>query len=374
MTFTILTDSDIKNIFSKLSNAGLLALTSSLERALIDYSVQDGKSYQPHRGVVKRPDGQVSLFMPATTEELNGVKIVGVRPSEAVAAASSTGKPQAALKSVLTLCDRYGEAIGVLNAAEITAFRTSLGSMLLYRFRKVTDNIVVFGAGKQALWHIRLAILLRGQDIKTITVVNRSKPRTVALLDELKTDPDFPIPSHITLTSFDNESNDEAAFESLVASADAIFCTTPSTQPLFPATFLASPEALKKTRYIAAIGSYRLDMQEIDPELLKMVINSSIATPVPHYQGGVVTVDSAIGCLDEAGELVKAGVSTDKMLEAGQILQTKKSSPSDELDKWLESGFVIYKSVGIGVMDLAIGEELLRLAKDMGVGVHLPSF
>lgn len=373
MAFTLLTGSDIAQILETLDSEQLTRFVDALENALAEYSCRDGVSYQSERAAVTRPGGQVSLFMPATTEDMIGVKIVGVRPSETPAPAKAGQKPEPGLKSVLTICDAHGRAIGVLNAAGLTAFRTSLGSMLLFRFRKIVENIVVFGAGKQALWHIRLAVLLRGKDIRKITIVNRSAARTEDLLSELKSE-HVALPPHITIGAFDEGSDRNAALEALVLDADAIFCTTPSTQPLFPSRFLTSQEAQKKPRYIAAIGSYRLDMQEIDPQLLQTLIDSSGTLPFPTYKSGVISVDSIQGCLSEAGELVKAGVPVERMLEVGSLLQEKAASDSGELSTWLQDGFVVYKSVGVGVMDLAIGQHLLSVAASRNIGLRVDNF
>lgn len=373
MTFTLLTESNIGQIFDTLDATLLTGFINALEKALAGYSCRDGVSYQSERAVVTRPGGQVSLFMPATTEDMIGVKIVGVRPSDKPAPTQAGSKPEPGLKSVLTICDAYGQATGVLNAAGLTAFRTSLGSMLLFRFRNRVENIVVFGAGKQALWHTRLAVLLRGQDIRKITIVNRSPARTDDLLAELRSEK-VALPSHIVLGAFEEGSDRNAALEALVLESDAIFCTTPSTQPLFPASFLTSNEAQKKSRYIAAIGSYRLDMQEIDPQLLQVLTDSSSNLPFPTYKGGVIAVDSIQGCLSEAGELVKAGVPVERMLEVGAVLQEKATNDAGELTQWLQEGFVVYKSVGVGVMDLAIGQHLLSVAKERNIGLRVDDF
>lgn len=373
MTFTVLTESDIGQIFRKLPPTELSGFVQALENALVDYSCQDGASYQSERAVVTRPGGQVSLFMPSTTADMIGVKVVGVRPSDKTPAVKPGQKLEPGLKSVLTLCDAQGQAIGVLNAAGLTAFRTSLGSMLLFRLRKTVQNIVVFGAGKQALWHIRLAVLLRGQDVRKITIVNRSAARTEELINDLR-DPEIALSSHITLGAFDKGSAGEDAFEALIVESDAIFCTTPSTQPLFPASFLTSPEAQKKSRYISAIGSYKLDMQEIDPVLLHHVTDSTISHPFPSYKGGAVSVDSVEGCLKEAGELVTAGVPVERMFEVGKILHELSVNKDSELSQWLENGFVIYKSVGVGVMDIATGQHLLKVAESQGLGLQVPDF
>lgn len=319
--------------------------------------------------------------MPATTQDMIGTKIVGVRPSGDQAPPVPEGqKPEPGLKSVLTLCDARGQAIGVLNAAGLTAFRTALGSMLLFRGRERVGGLVVFGAGKQALWHVRLAVLLRGDDMRKITVVNRSKARTEELIAELRSE-SSPLPSHISLGAFEvaegSDTDRDAALEELLVEADAIFCTTPSTKPLFPARYLTSPQALEKSRYISAIGSYRLDMQELDPALLQAVAGQSASSslPFPSYKGGVVAVDSLEGCLKEAGELVKAELPHERMLEVGSILrELSDSGGAVELNQWLRKGFVIYKSVGVGVMDLAIGKHLMDQAASRGIGLRLDEF
>ncbi|KAK7185075.1 ornithine cyclodeaminase [Paraphaeosphaeria sporulosa] len=363
--FTVLSDKDIQRILQNLSHGELDGLTQALEKALIQYSTQNDHQYQPHRATITRPSGQVSLFMPATTESLVGVKIVGVAPSPDPSTLPPGTKPQAGLKSALTLCDDVGQAIGILNAAELTAFRTALGSMLLYKTRKRTEKIVVFGAGKQALWHVRLAVLLRGKDIMRVTIVNRSGQRAQELVETLTSDSGWP--EHVTIGAVEQPESEE--LEKLVSEADVIFCTTPSRVPLILASFLTSESAREKSRYIAAIGSYRLDMAEIDPELLKKVADPSGEFSSQVWRGSI-TVDSREGCLQEAGELVSSGVAAENWLEVGAI----KGDCSPEMDDWLKNGFVIYKSVGIGIMDLAVGSALLELARSKNIGLTVEDF
>jgi phosphoribosylformylglycinamidine synthase len=361
MPFTVLSDNDIRTLLHDLSSQDVSRLTEDLNHALTQYSCANETPYQPHRAAITRPNGQVSLFMPATTPSSIGVKLVGVAPSQNLKA----GEP--GLKSVLTICDERGQAIGVLNAAELTAFRTALGSMLCYRYRKVTENIVVFGAGKQAEWHIRLAILLKGQDIKKITIVNRSKQRAQELVQSLK---------DVVAGDFEMEvftDDHEGGLEKLVQEADVIFCTTPSTSPLFPASYLTSDSARSKTCFISAIGSYRLDMQEIDPELLQ-AINTLEGPFAQQVYRASIAVDSIKGCMDEAGELVSAGVKEEQMLEVGRIDGLREGKEGSEVKKWLEEGFVVYKSVGVGVMDIGIGKALMEFAGEKGVGLRLDSF
>ena len=115
-------------------------------------------------------------------------------------------------------------------------------------------------------------------------------------------------------------------------------------------------------------------MQEIDPQLLQILTDPSSNLPFPTYKGGVISVDSIAGCLSEAGELAKAEVSVERMLEVGALLQEKAASGAGELSTWLEDGFVVYKSVGVGVMDLAIGQHLLSVATSRGIGLRVENF
>ncbi|KAJ4332215.1 hypothetical protein N0V87_008585, partial [Didymella glomerata] len=362
MSFAVLSDNDVKSILSSLSKDDVSKVADDFVQSLLQYSCHNESQYQPERAVIKRGD-QSSLFMPATTPAHIGVKIVGISRARTPAQGE---KPKPGLQATLTICDAEGKATGILNAAEITAFRTALGSMLLYRLRKSTENIVVFGAGAQARWHIRLALILRGDEIRNVTIVNRGRARTGELVASLG---ETGVPNHVSLKILDEGDSLEQA----VVGADVIFCGVPSTEPLFPAAWLMTEEARAKSRYIAAIGSYRLDMQEIDPELLK-----SLADPEgvfkEHVWQGKVAVDSVEGCLAEAGELCRAEIRESGMLEVGRIQELREGEKPEGLEEWLENGFVIYKSVGVGIMDIAIGSKLLELAKDKGRGVHLDDF
>jgi len=44
------------------------------------------------------------------------------------------------------------------------------------------------------------------------------------------------------------------------------------------------------------------------------------------------------------------------------------------MSRWLRRGNVIYKSVGMGLMDLAVGGELVRFAREKGVGTTIYDF
>lgn len=52
----------------------------------------------------------------------------------------------------------------------------------------------------------------------------------------------------------------------------------------------------------------------------------------------------------------------------------KQSKEEEELSRWLHKGNVIYKSVGLGLMDLVVGTEIVRLAKEKKIGATFEDF
>lgn len=53
---------------------------------------------------------------------------------------------------------------------------------------------------------------------------------------------------------------------------------------------------------------------------------------------------------------------------------TEKHKKEDALARWLRDGTVVYKSVGLGLMDLAVGMHLVELAKEKGIGTQVDGF
>lgn len=236
-----------------------------------------------------------------------------------------------------------------------------------------------------------------------------------------------------------------------VRDADLIFCTTPSTKPLFHHEILTKPNGRLKPRLIIAVGSYKKEMIELPPEIIQQAIK--VHGHGQHIrkraeEGGVVLVDT-IKCLSETGELTQAGLKPQHVVEIGEIIMldnqfaheddesavvddedvrasmdgldlsrgslsqalgdgrdppsrsssfsslSRRSSSilghrrshgsepavgkggskeSEQMSRWLSKGNVIYKSVGLGLMDLCIGAELIRLAGEKGVGTTLEDF
>ncbi|KAI1141756.1 NAD(P)-binding protein [Hypoxylon sp. FL0543] len=370
---TILSDSAVHEILINLSKDEIIAFQTALAKCLRDYSVGTERQYQPAPGVVTRPDGQKTLFRPFTSPTAVGTKII-------VDPAPTRDNGKLPLQGILTLCDENGLPKGVINAAEVTAYRTSLIAMIPSMWRRNIEHIVVYGAGKQALWHIRLVLALRGDEIKSVTVVNRSEKRAREMVSRVTQENATRWKSSATIMHFDpaNPTFDRS-LEAAVVDADAIFCTVPSKTPLFPARYVLGLEKRKKNPYVSAIGSWQPDMIELDPALLNSIANGTTNSFHPeHGSSGSILVDDSEFVMKHTGEAVRSQLKIDDMLEVGRVFHLRShesnSGQRGELSRWLEEGLVVYKSVGVSVTDLAAGEQILVLAKERIMGTHLAEF
>ncbi|KAL9126438.1 MAG: hypothetical protein Q9217_004509 [Psora testacea] len=291
----------------------------------------------------------------------------------------------------LTLLTSTGLPYAFLAAEELTAFRTALASTMIFNRRQNVHSITVFGAGAQARWHIRLALMLRGPDIHHVDIINRSFPRAKSIMHDFYQSPEWadlraanPKLQFSILSSEYKEYQRHA--KNHIRKADAIFLCTPSTSPLFPHAFLTSSEGRKKGRYISAIGSYRPHMVELHPEILRQAVSPEHKHHHHRHadKGGAIVVDSLEACLREAGEVIQAGITAEQLVELGELLMVKKASMREieagtgegenGLKNWLIKGNVIYKSVGLGMMDICVGEDLVQLASARGIGTRVEGF
>ncbi|KAF2220825.1 hypothetical protein BDZ85DRAFT_297571 [Elsinoe ampelina] len=379
MPLTILTDSDVSTVLHSLTRDDILDLQQSLADALHFYSTSGGdnlccSSYQPMRTALKRQDGKTTLFMPASANQGLGIKVVTLstpkgpetpsmdnlsiastanespRASISSRDTSSTGPVTAppslasadstTPKGSLTLFDSQGNPTALINAEELTAFRTALATNALFKKRHSVHDLVVFGAGKQAYWHIRVAMLLRGPEIHHLNIINRSFDRArelfMRLYNPMPGDPDYTNPigpkyDSKTKSSILTPSSPEYSrlLKEQVRSANVIFCTTPSTTPLFPASYLTNPGGQKKGRYIGLVGSYRPHMVEIDPSILQQAVRPQREHRHFHKhqrEGGAVVVDSVEACFQEAGEVIQARLKPEQVVELGELIMLRRDA------------------------------------------------
>lgn len=369
----VLKDAEVRDILTNLKKDEIIDSLDKIAKCIESFSMSEERKYQPAPGVVSRPNGQKSLFRSFTSPASVGVKII-------VDPAPDDAGHRDPLHGILVMCDEAGMLTGIINAEEVTGYRTAMSAIIPFTWRRKTRRVVIFGAGKQALWHARLALALRGAEIEAIVIVNRSASRAEALIRQLQDENARRNWSPQVTMGCCVSTPDEldASLEKTLADADVIFCTVPSNAPLFPARIITERRTLQDGPLITAIGSWQADMMELDPALLTHVAQDHDAFDViGGAEGGSIIVDDLPEASKHAGEVIRSGLGAEHLVELGELLHARhggrlRSQERDvdvaKVEEWLAGGLIIYKSVGIGVTDLAAGEWILAKAIEKQVG------
>lgn len=242
----------------------------------------------------------VTLSTPGKDGEQGGPTRPVIKPTGAVTVFAPDGRPR-----------------GFLHAGALTAFRTALAGSCLVRLRTEVQNIVVFGAGKQAYWHLRQALLLKGPTVGRVTAINRSRKNAEEMLASLvQIPPEVKVREGWQSADMDVLTPGEEDYDGRMAErlreADVIMCCTPSTEDLFSADILTSEEGRKKTRLITAVGSYAPHMREL-PE--KLLLQAFAPGHDPAVDGGTIIADTIEGAMAEAGEFIQGGIQPHQLTE-----------------------------------------------------------
>jgi ornithine cyclodeaminase/alanine dehydrogenase-like protein (mu-crystallin family) len=325
---SVLTDDQIRELLENLTTDELETFRNELKGTLHEYSTstqitEASLLHQPERTSVHSAiTGATTLFMPSTSPGGHGIKVITL--SAPTAQDPSDPRPRIRPTGAITLFAPSGAPVGILHAATLTAFRTALASACLLVRRNKVHTVTVFGAGQQAYWHVRLALMLRGSTVRHVNIINRRFSEGCKLM--LKRF--YNTPSAIK----EREGWKDTTFNVLtpgyreyarllmeqVRAADVIFCCTPSTEALFDGEILTSHEGRRKGRLIVAIGSYTPQMRELPVEILQQATRGHEGHFHFHkhaIEGGVVVVDTLDGALKEAGEVIEAGLQPRQLVE-----------------------------------------------------------
>lgn len=267
----------------------------------------------PPRSNLAVPAGEL-LQMPAYGEAGVGVKLVTLNPGN-----SDRGLPF--INGLYVLFARETlQPLAILEGAALTALRTAAVSALATRLlaREDSRRLVVFGAGAQAAAHVKAMRAVLG--IEHVAVVGRSPQRAAALVRDLRGD------------GLDAEVADADALRA----ADVVCTCTTSVTPLFGA------DAVAPGTHINAIGSYRSDRSELEPELLRR---------------SLVVVETVEAALDEAGDVV--GAIADGRIDRSHLVELR-DVVSGAARRSSGDVITVFKSVGLALEDLAVAAAAAR--------------
>jgi ornithine cyclodeaminase len=291
----------------------------AMRAAFIAFS--EGRAHIPQRLSISIPEQEgITLVMPGyVPPDALGLKVVSVFPRN-----PARGLPT--LSALVVMLDpETGAPAALLDGAFLTAWRTGAASGLATDLlaRPDAESLALIGAGAQARTQLLAVAAVRS--LRRVRVYSRTPARAQALIEEMQGQEGIPQDIAVAPTP-----------EAAVAEADIVCTATNSSVPVFDG------QALRPGTHINAIGSFTLEMRELDEETFRRAAR--------------VVVDSRAAALAEAGEVVWAirqGILREvDLVELGEIAAGRR--PGRERPEEI----TLFKSVGLAVQDLVAAQRV----------------
>lgn len=273
-------------------------------------SLTRGELHQPLRFVTRPPEGETLMgFMPAW----RGGERATWSLKEIVVAPGNPKRGLDAHQGAVLLHDgESGELRALLNASPITEIRTAAVSAVATRAlaRPAARVVAILGAGVQARSHAEaVRALLPNAEVRTWSRSDGGTP------------------------------------EETLRDADVVCTCTSAREPILLREWLAPGT------HVNAVGASIPSARELDTETMA---------------AASLFVDRRESTLNESGDLLLAGLGAEHIrAELGEVLTGAHPGRAgdDEL--------TVFKSLGIGVEDLAAAELVVRKAREQGVGIEV---
>ena len=322
----LLNEQDIRKVFDMND-----AIDSNIEAYKIFSS---GNAVVPLRQVIAADEGRGNFaFMPAYSSKLGaaGIKIVNIFPGNRERGEATT------VGQVLLMDDKNGEVLALMDGSFITKFRTGAASGAAFKLFARNDAKIgcLIGTGGQA--DCQLEAMLAACNLDEVRIVARDFAKTEkfaeAMSERFKD-------SGAKLIAYDDANE-------AVDGADVIVVVTVSTEPVFDAN------RVKKGAVVSGVGSYTAEMNEIDPKLFKLADK--------------IYFDSKDACIAESADIqipLREGLVSLEGL-TGDIGEYALGEISG---READDDIIIFKNVGLGILDLVITKLIYEKAKNRKIG------
>lgn len=262
-----------------------------------------------------------------------------------------------------------------------------LATQILLSPEAQPQRLVAIGAGAQIAAHLSL-FCKHYTSITSCTVFNRSvNERLTRLVSKLQGD-------HQAVDFEAGMLTQDPSFHRTIQEADIIITATSSTTPFFPSA------SVKPGAHLCLIGSYTPQMYAVR---VCLTPDDVLIAPYRHEvdtdlvkRAGKVVVDSRAACLVrafsatrtiraeetpqiEAGELIAAQFQPSDLIEIGELVHriedTTWIARPEVVSEIRNTGDVsIYKSVGVGVQDVAIAYAVANRAEQENIGTVVTDY
>ena len=293
-----------------------------------------GKAHQPLRTII-RPPGAAGVMglMPSYVSGDHaafGLKAICIMPGN-----PAKGK-DAHQGGVLLFSADSGELMAMMNASAITSIRTAAVSGVATDLlaRKDGGNLAIIGTGVQARSH--LAAMSAVRSINRCRVASRHIEHARKFADEMSQDFQFPI-------------EPVNSVEEALQNADLIVTVTSAAEPI------VRREWIPPGAHLNIVGACTPKTREVDSATMA---------------ASSLFVDRRESTINEAGDYLLAlhegAIAPDHIrAELGEVLIGERPgrTSADEI--------TLFKSLGIGIEDLAAAEYLYQKAKEVNAGARV---
>lgn len=293
-----------------------------------------GKVHQPLRTIIRPPDapgimGLMPSYMSGESAAF-GLKAICIMPGN-----PAKGK-DTHQGGVLLFSADTGELMAMINASAITSVRTAAVSSVATDLlaREDAGNLAIIGTGVQARSHLSAMSAVRS--IKRCRIASRQVEHARKFAEEMRRDFPFPIEPV--------ESVEEA-----LQDADLIVTATSAAEPIVRREWISSGAHLN------VVGACTPKTREVDSATMA---------------ASSLFVDRRESTLNEAGDYLLAlgdgAIGPDHIrAEIGEVLVGEKPGRTSTEE------ITLFKSLGIGVEDLAAAEYLFRKASTLNAGTWI---
>ena len=232
-----------------------------------------------------------------------------------------------------------GQLEAIIEADKVGQMRTGAASGVATRHLARSDAhvLAVFGAGWQA--HAQLEAVLATRPVDQVRVYSRSEDRRRQFVERYR--------------GMEGVAVREAGTpEDALDGADIVVTITTSREPVFRGELLA-PGA-----HVNAAGNNSLVKREIDEETVR--------------RAALITTDSLEQARIECGDLFP--VVERGLLRWEQVVELGWVAAGQHHGRQRDDDVTLFESQGIALEDVAVGAEVLRLARELELGEEIALF
>lgn len=315
--------------------ASIFTMEAALQMAKAAFlALDEGRAVMPERLATKvERHGGTHLSMPCYAHDEKGdalsIKIATVFESN-----TARGLPTTMASLLLHNADT-GELVSLMDAEYLTAMRTGAASALATQLLALPEVpvVTIFGAGAQA--EAQLQGVAHVRHVQTAYVISRNPNRSKAFADRMS-------------ASLGVDVRPANNAREAVKASQVICAATTSKNPVFDG------QDLQPGTHVNAVGAFRPDMCELDPEVLRQ---------------SLVYVDRLESAKTGAGDLIQAVQAG--YLKWDQIAGELGGLVSHRLPGRTDHRLTtVFKSVGLAVQDVFAARWIFHEAEARGLGTQ----